>query len=61
MKLPVIESRLITDVTAAGSVGSGAVYWLATINEYLQFVSLTISVILGIYALYRIYRNYENK
>jgi hypothetical protein len=57
MKLPVIESRIITDITAAGSVGSGAVYWLATINEYLQFISLAISICLGVYALWRIKKN----
>ncbi len=54
MKPPIFESRLITDVTAVGSVGTGAFAWLANINEVLQFVSLAISICLGVYALWRI-------
>ena len=54
MSLPNIQSKVITDVIAAGSVSTSAFGWLADVNEILQFVSLGISIMLGAYALYRL-------
>ena len=56
MKFPAIESRFITDAAAAGSVSTGAYSWLANVNEWLQLISLLISIGLGLYAYYRIFR-----
>lgn len=55
--MKILESKFITDIAAAGSVGSGAYAWLANINEVLQTLSLIISIGLGLYAYYRIFKS----
>ena len=57
--MKVLESKLVTDVVAASSIGTGAYTWLVNLNEILQAVSLLISIGLGVYAYYRIYKAYK--
>ena len=51
----------ITDAAAAGSVSAGAFGWLANVNEVLQFISLAISIVLGVYAICRIIRKKDDE
>ena len=55
MILKQISAQQITAASGIGSVGTGAVTWLVNLNEILQFVSIGISIFLGIYAVYRIF------
>lgn len=51
-----VQQQLITDAAAVGSVSTGAFAWLANVNEILQFISLVISIALGVYAIRRIFK-----
>ncbi len=53
--------QIQTDATGVGSVLSGGVYWIADLIQVLEVVSLSISVVLGVYALWRIFWKKKDK
>ena len=56
-RLAKIDAPVLTVASGVGSVGAGAYSWMADITIMLQFVSATMSVFLGAYAIYRIFKN----
>lgn len=53
--------QLQIDATGLGSVLSGGVYWIGDLIQVLEVVSLSISVVLGVYALWRIFWKKKDK